>query len=181
MEIVDLQPTLKGNLLWLRPLLKEDFEALFKVSSDPLIWELHPEKTRYQREVFQRFFQAALGSKGALVALDSTTNEIIGSSRFNAFDPAKRTLEVGYTFLARKFWGHNYNMEMKKLMLSHAFQFADQIFFYIGENNFRSRRAVEKIGAKLLKKIEREPKEGAKYFATLYGIEKQMFLAGPLA
>ncbi len=179
-EGFNLQPVLRGKYLWLRPLAAADFEGLFKVSSDPLIWELHPEKTRYQRDVFERFFQAALDSKGALVALDAKTNEIIGSSRFSSLDLGSRRVEVGYTFLARKFWGKGYNTEMKRLMLSHAFQYVNNVYFYIGENNLRSRRAVEKIGAKLLEKIERQPKEGATYFATVYGIERSDFLQSPL-
>jgi RimJ/RimL family protein N-acetyltransferase len=181
MREFDLQPTLRGELLRLRPLHADDFESLFAVSSDPLIWEMHPEKTRYRRDVFERFFAAALESKGALVAADSKTGEIIGSSRFNALDPEKKSVEVGYTFLACKCWGKGFNTEMKALMLKHAFESVEKVYFYIGENNFRSRRAVEKIGARLLEKFERQPKEGAKYFATVYGIDKTDFLKNDAA
>ena len=51
-----LQPTLRGDLIELRPLQAEDFPALLTAASDPLIWEQHPESTRYQPEVFQRYF-----------------------------------------------------------------------------------------------------------------------------
>jgi N-acetyltransferase len=176
MSAFNLQPVLKGQLLYLRPLVPEDFDGLFAVSSDPLIWEQHPEKTRYKNDVFERFFQGAMDSRGALTAIDSKTGEIIGTSRFNALDLNQSCVEVGYTFLARRCWGSGYNTEMKSLMLKHAFQFVDRVYFYIGENNLRSRRAVEKIGATLLDKIERQPLEGAKYFATRYGLEKESFL-----
>jgi N-acetyltransferase len=56
----DLQPVLKGDLLELRPLRREDFQALYAVASDPLIWEQHPAKDRYQEEVFHAFFRDAL-------------------------------------------------------------------------------------------------------------------------
>ncbi|HEX4923120.1 MAG TPA: GNAT family N-acetyltransferase, partial [Bdellovibrionales bacterium] len=176
MSIPDLQPTLQGNLLWLRPLRDEDFNSLFAVASDPLIWELHPEKNRFQRHVFEKFFRAAIESRGALAAVDTQTSQIIGTSRFNAFDQAQRTVEVGYTFLARRCWGRGYNREMKALMLDHAFKFVDQVLFYIGENNHRSRRAVEKIGAQQLEKVKRRPQEGAEYFAVVYGINKVEYL-----
>ena len=45
----DLQPLLKGNLIEVRPLTKEDFDALFAAASDPLIWKQHPENDRYKR------------------------------------------------------------------------------------------------------------------------------------
>lgn len=172
----DLQPTLKGNLLRLRPLKPEDFEALFAVSSDPLIWEMHPEKNRYQRDVFEKFFAAAIESRGAFAAIDSQSGEVIGSSRFTAFNPEKKSIEVGYTFLARKCWGKGYNREMKTLMLNHAFRFVENVFFYIGEKNHRSRRAIEKIGARLLEMRERQPREGAQYFSAVYGLSKSDFV-----
>ena len=178
--MLNLQPVLRGELLYLRPLRADDFEALFKVSSDPLIWEMHPERTRYQREVFQRFFQGAMDSKGALVAVDAKTEEVIGSSRYTGYSPEKKLVEMGYTFYARKCWGKGHNTEQKKLMLTHAFQAVDEVHFYIGENNLRSRRAIEKIGARLLKIIERKPLEGATYASAVYGITKTGFLNGPL-
>jgi len=59
-EVIDLQPTLKGELIDLRPLRPGDFEDLFSAANDPLIWEQHPESDRYQRDVFQKFFDGAL-------------------------------------------------------------------------------------------------------------------------
>jgi RimJ/RimL family protein N-acetyltransferase len=172
----DLQPDLKGALIQLRPLRTEDFEALFSVSSDPLLWELHPERLRYKREVFRVFFDAAIQSKGALLAIDGATQEVIGSSRYSALNLKEKNVEVGYTFLSRKCWGKGFNREMKSLMLAHAFQYVDKVFFFVGEKNFRSRKAMEKLGAKLMEISERQPKEGAQYFACTYAIEKSEFL-----
>ncbi|PYP84391.1 MAG: hypothetical protein DMF61_20195 [Blastocatellia bacterium AA13] len=80
----DLQPVLKGTILQLRPLLPEDYRALYSVAADPLIWEQHPATDRYKEEVFQAFFREALESGGALIAIDSKDGQIIGSSRFHA-------------------------------------------------------------------------------------------------
>ena len=117
---MDKQPVLKGELLELRPLRPEDFDALFAVASDPLIWEQHPEWNRYQEPVFREFFRVAIESGGALVAIDRATGVVIGSSRFHGFDPATGEVEVGWSFLARAYWGGRYNGEMKRLMLEHA-------------------------------------------------------------
>ncbi len=56
-------------------------------------------------------------------------------------------MEIGWTFLARKYWGGLYNRELKDLMLAHAFRFVETVVFYVGENNIRSQKATEKIGA----------------------------------
>ena len=143
----DLQPHLKGELIELRPLTAEDWEDLFAVASDPLIWEQHPENDRYKEEVFKIFFKDALESGGAFVVTDTKDKQIIGSTRFHGYDPEKSEIEIGWTFLARKYWGGRYNREMKQLMLTHAFMFVESVMFFVGEDNIRSRIATEKIGA----------------------------------
>ncbi len=142
----DLQPTLKGELLELRPLRPEDFADLYAVASDPLIWEQHPAKDRYKKEVFEAFFREALESGGALIAIDCKDGRVIGSSRFHGHDHDQSEVEIGWTFLARSHWGGVYNREMKQLMLRHAFRFVDRVVFLVGPQNRRSQRAVEKIG-----------------------------------
>ena len=142
----ELQPYLKGELLELRPLEGEDFDDLFAVASDRLIWEQHPCSDRYQESVFQEFFRDAIASGGALVVIDRDTGRVIGSSRYNAYNETKREIEIGWTFLARSHWGGVYNREMKLLMLRHAFRFVDRVIFVIGATNFRSQRAMEKLG-----------------------------------
>jgi N-acetyltransferase len=142
----DLQPILKGELLELRPLQPADFHDLYAVASDPLIWEQHPIKDRYKKEVFEGFFREALESRGALIATDSKDGQVIGSSRFHGYDEEKSEIEIGWTFLARSHWGGIYNREMKRLMLRHAFKFVNSVLFLVGPQNLRSQRAMEKIG-----------------------------------
>src|SRR5437763_5813839 len=142
----ELQPTLEGESLRLRPLRADDWEALFAVASDPLIWEQHPAPDRYQEEVFKGFFRDALASGGALIALDARDGRVIGSSRFHGYDKQRSEIEIGWTFLARSHWGGVYNKEMKQLMLRHAFRFVKRVVLLVGLENLRSQRAVEKIG-----------------------------------
>jgi RimJ/RimL family protein N-acetyltransferase len=145
-DTFELQPTLRGTLLELRPLRPEDFEPLYAVAADPLIWEQHPKWDRYKRDVFEAFFEDALKSGGAFLVTDAKDGRVIGSSRYHSLDMAKREVEIGFTFLARSHWGGVYNGEMKRLMIDHAFRFVDSVTFVVGEKNFRSQKAVEKIG-----------------------------------
>jgi N-acetyltransferase len=142
----DFQPTLKGELLELRPLRAEDFHDLYAAASDPLIWEQHPVRDRYKEEVFRGFFREALESGAALIAIDSKDGQVIGSSRFHGHDEETSEIEIGWTFLARSHWGGIYNKEMKRLMLRHAFKFVKSVIFLISPQNVRSQRAIEKIG-----------------------------------
>jgi RimJ/RimL family protein N-acetyltransferase len=142
----DFQPVLKGELLELRPLRQDDFDALYAVASDPLIWELHPSSDRYKPDVFKEFFREAMESGGALIVLDARDGRVIGSSRYHGYDQAKSEIEIGWTFLARSHWGGVYNKAMKELMLQHAFAFVQSVVFMVGPQNWRSQRAMEKIG-----------------------------------
>jgi N-acetyltransferase len=135
---IDLQPNLKGELIELRPLTSGDWDNLFSVASDPLIWEQHPERDRYKEDVFRVFFKEAMECGGAFVIIDKKSQQIIGSTRFYGYHPEKSEIEIGWTFLARKYWGGRYNRELKRLMLAHAFKFVENVVFYVGENNIRS-------------------------------------------
>jgi RimJ/RimL family protein N-acetyltransferase len=128
-------------------LREDDWEALFAVASDPLIWEQHPAPDRYQERVFREFFREAMECGGGFVVIDKKTEHVIGSSRFIGYDEGRSEIEIGYTFLARASWGGVYNREMKELMLRHAFKFVRHVVFLVGEQNLRSQKAMEKIGA----------------------------------
>ena len=143
----DLQPHLKGELIELRPLTLDDWNELFAVASDSLIWEQHPERDRYKEGVFGIFFRDALESGGAFVIIDRRTQHIIGSTRFYGYDPEKSEIEIGWTFLARNYWGGRFNAEMKRLLLNHAFKSVESVVFFVGEDNVRSQKAMEKVGA----------------------------------
>ena len=146
-KMMDLQPTLIGNSIYLRPLHIKDAEGLYKVASDPLMWEQHPSQMLYERAIFDaEIFQTGLASQSTLVAIDSQTNEIIGSSRYYDIDEIHREIAIGFTFLARSHWGGLVNAEMKDLMLAHAFKWAKRVWFHVGIDNKRSQMAMKKIG-----------------------------------
>ena len=150
----ELQSHLENNLVKLIPLKKKDFEKLYQVASDPLIWEQHPNKNRYERIVFEKFFKDAIESGGAFLVLKKGSDEVIGGSRYYDFDEEKKLIAIGYTFLARKYWGITYNRAIKNMMLDRAFKFVDTVIFLIGTNNIRSQKAIEKLGARKVSEIE---------------------------
>ena len=142
----ELQPILTSEILEVRPLRADDWDELYAVASDPLLWAQHPNSDRYKPDVFRKFFDEALASGGAFVVLDRKTGRVIGSSRFHCYDLVRSEIEIGWTFLARSHWGGIYNGELKRMMMAHAFKYVDNVLFFIGSTNIRSQRALEKIG-----------------------------------
>jgi N-acetyltransferase len=168
----ELQPTLTGKRLELRPLKPTDFDELFTAASDPLIWDQHPENTRYKKEVFLTYFDSAIESKGAFAVVDRRSGKIIGSSRYCALKPEQSEVEVGYTFLERAYWGGEYNREMKQLMLDHAFKFVKRVVFVVGDTNWRSQKALQKIGASFWKNAEWKAHDGSVRKTVLFQITR---------
>ena len=179
---MDRQPVLEGERLLLRPLTPGDWKALYAVASDRELWALHPSHDRWQEPVFREFFADALAKGGALAVLHKDTDEIIGSSRFQGYDPADGGMvEIGWTFLARRHWGTGLNAEMKRLMLEHAFRFVDRVLFRVGADNLISRKAMTKIGGRLTGETWVEDRVGRPIEHVMFEIDRESFAAGPLA
>lgn len=143
----DLRPArLEDELVFLIPLEAGDYERIYQVASDPKIWEQHPSRNRYRREVFQAYFDSAVESQSAFLVFDRLSGQLIGCTRYYDYKPEESSVAIGFTFLACAWWGGRYNRAMKKLLIDHAFHFADKIIFHIGPTNYRSQQALLKIG-----------------------------------
>jgi hypothetical protein len=146
--MINWQPNdLEDDLVKLLPLKRGDLEALYSVASDPLIWEQHPANDRHEFKVFRKFFDDAMNTGSAFSIIDSRTNAVIGSTRYYDYDTAGSSICIGYTFLARRYWGGEYNSSVKTLMIDYAFWHVDRIRFHIGAGNIRSQKATAKLGA----------------------------------
>ncbi len=179
---MDRQPTLETERLVIRPLGEEDREALYAVASDPGVWEQHPIHDRWRREIFDRFFGDGLASGGALAVVDKRDGSIIGSTRYDKYDPDEGgVVEIGWTFLAPRYWGKGINPEMKRAMLAYAFQSVALVEFRVGDTNYRSRNALEAIGAVRTDRYELEKYQGKRVVHLVYEITRESFERGPLA
>lgn len=149
-----LQTNLDTEEVSLIPLKESDFESLYEAASDPLIWEQHPNKDRYKREVFEVYFKGAIESKGAYLIVDAMTNQVIGSSRYYDYKEEENSVLIGYTFITRAYWGKGYNRSIKALMLENAFKNVDKVYFHVGAQNIRSQIAMQRIGGIKVRDLE---------------------------
>ena len=171
----ELQPTLRGETVELRPLRPEDYDALYAAAKDPLIWEQHPDRERYRPEIFCEYFQTGIDSGGAFAIVDLLSGRIIGSSRYWNYKPSENEIEIGWTFLERAYWGGATNRELKHLMLEHAFGFIERVVLVVGEHNLRSQRAVEKIGGRLDRREPRPGRDGVERWNVVFVITRADF------
>jgi RimJ/RimL family protein N-acetyltransferase len=175
MTIPDLQPTLQGPRVIVRPVAPADWHEMFAAAADPEIWALHPVSDRYTENVFRAFFDSAIASGSAFSFVDRAQGTIIGSSRYYGHDPVAGEIEIGWTFLARPYWGGSYNLEIKRLMLAHAFSFVDTVVFWVGQTNWRSQRAMEKIGGVRRPELKTRLLDGKNRAHVVFKISKKDF------
>ncbi|MCJ2188629.1 GNAT family N-acetyltransferase [Novosphingobium beihaiensis] len=178
---MDRRPVLEGDRLMLRPLIPADWDTLYAIARDPQIWAQHPSHDRWQEPVFRQFFADAFVRGGALAIVDKAGGEVIGSSQFGpeeAENPGE--IEIGWSFLARAFWGKGYNAEFKRLMLAHALAHYDRAIFQVGEDNAISRRAMENIGGVLTDRTRVFERAGKIVRHVIYEITREGFKSGPL-
>jgi RimJ/RimL family protein N-acetyltransferase len=180
---MDRQPVLEGERLMLRPLTEADWDALYGVASDRDLWAVHPSHDRWREPVFRAFFDDALAKRGALAIVDKASGAVIGSSRFQFCDRHEEdgALEIGWSFIAREYWGKGYNAEFKRLMLAHAFRHVDRVVFRVGADNVISRRAMANIGGRLTGTTYFEERAGRPVEHVVFEITRESFAEGPLA
>lgn len=146
-EKFNTQPELIGKEIKLRPMVAADFEPLFAAASDPETWAGHPAKTRYQRDVFQGYFDMLLELGGTLVIIDIANDRMIGCSRYYAAPNQPDSMSIGFTFLNNAYWGGATNFDVKQLMHRHVFESFPELWFHIDPTNLRSQKATAKLGA----------------------------------
>jgi RimJ/RimL family protein N-acetyltransferase len=144
---INLQPVLENQTIQLSPLDGKDFDLLYAVAADPAIWQQHPNKDRWKKEVFQTFFEGAIQSGGAFRVIDKITGATIGCTRFYDHNSVDNSIFIGYTFYATAYWGRGVNPTVKAMMLNYIFQFVDKVYFHIGSENVRSQIAIGRLGA----------------------------------
>jgi N-acetyltransferase len=146
--------TLTGELVRLLPLTREHIEPLWTVARDPEIWRwtgtriTSPEEARSYVETALHWLE--LGTGLPFVIVHRTSGEIAGSTRYGSIVPEHRRLEIGWTWLARKWHRTGMNREGKLLLLTHAFETlgCNRVEFKTDALNTVSRRAIEGIGAR---------------------------------
>jgi len=180
MESPNLQPTLNGALVTLKPMHEQDWEGMFKAASNPKTWAGHVKRDRYKEDVFRAYFNSGLSSGSAFTIFDNKTQKIIGTSRYHEYKGDIAEIEIGWTFIDCAYWGGKYNADVKRLMLQHAFHFLDVVVFRVAEDNSRSRAAMRKIGGQRREGTFSKTDNGQIFPYVVFEIRKESFLAGPL-
>ncbi len=151
-RMIDREIVLESEGVRLEPLHSRHLSQIARVGNDPALWELTYGANPFTNDAdTTRWFADATCTQNTLAfaIFDLHTGEIAGSTRYLDIQPVNRKLEIGYTFLGRRFWRTHVNTECKYLLFTYAFEtWGAQRVQLKGEAiNVRSRNAMERIGA----------------------------------
>ncbi len=145
---------LTGEIIELLPLEKDHFDELEKISKDKRIWEFYvfdgADSDKFLKALDNALIEKEQGTQFPFVIFHKIDKKIIGSTRLMDIQLNHKKLEIGWTWLHPDYWATEVNLECKLLLLSFCFEKLNTLRVQLktDENNLRSRKAIEKIGAK---------------------------------
>lgn len=150
---VSKAPILEDERCLLRPLIAEDLDALWGIARQTELWQYMNSKVR-SREELKAYVETVLreqeqGRAIPFVIIDKNTYEVAGSTRYLNIAPEHKRLEIGGTWIGKRFQGTGLNKHMKFMMLEYAFQImgCQRVEFKTDERNLQSQAALSSLGA----------------------------------
>ena len=144
---------LEGTLVELLPLEEQHFDELALLATEPSIWQFIPVDMSSREKCLASFSKALIAKEKAnefpFVIFHKKDRKLVGSTRLMDISSENKKLEIGWTWLHPDYWAKPVNIECKLLLLSFCFEVlkAIRVQLKTDENNIRSRKAIQKIGA----------------------------------
>jgi RimJ/RimL family protein N-acetyltransferase len=145
---------LENEIVTLLPLQIDHFEGLLEIARDPALWELSPVRLQTDKDILS-YLEEAMREKTSGISIpftimDNRTGTIAGSTRYGSLSPAHKRLEIGWTWLGKRFQKSGLNRAAKFELLNYGFESLDlnRIELKTDALNMNSRNAILKLGAK---------------------------------
>lgn len=148
--------SLTGQVVRLEPLAEGHVDDLLLLAQDEAIWRYLPYGLLNTREKLRVHVQKLLCHQAAgetvpFAVIHLQSGRAVGMTRYMEIRPEHRGLEIGGTWYGAAYRRTAVNTESKYLLLQHAFETLSCIRVQLKTDarNLASRRAIERLGAKL--------------------------------
>ena len=147
--------TLRGSRATLEPLTHARRDELIEAVRDGELWKLWytfvPTPETVEAEIERRLEQQRKGTMLPFTIVDASSGKAAGMTTYMNIDAETRRVEIGSTWYRKSVQRTAINTECKLLLLTHAFEVLDcvAVEFRTHFINHQSRRAIERLGAKL--------------------------------
>jgi RimJ/RimL family protein N-acetyltransferase len=172
--------SLHGQIASLVPLEEKHFDEICRLANDPSIWKFSPigvngaDQPKHMDYLNKSLEKRSSGEWYPFVILEKKTGSMAGCTMFHTISYENRSLEIGGTWLHPQHWATGINTECKYLLLCYCFEKLNLIRVQLkaNENNARSRKAIEKMGAQFEGVLRKDKilEDGSLRYAAYYSI-----------
>lgn len=147
--------TLTGRHVTLLPLAQAHHDDFVEAVKDGELWKLWyttvPSPEGVRKEIDRRLDLQRQGSMLPFTVFHNQSGKPVGMTTYMNVDALNRRVEIGSTWYRASMQRTALNTECKLLLLRHAFESLNCIAVEFRTHffNHRSRRAIERLGAKL--------------------------------
>ncbi|SIT19479.1 Protein N-acetyltransferase, RimJ/RimL family [Thalassolituus maritimus] len=147
------QIVLEDDKVIMRPMSIEDTKGFSSIAFDEDLWRYYVMKLSSDLElanyIVSSIEENKAGRQHVFTIIDKATGLIVGSTSFGNISLKDRRVEIGWTWLGRKFQGTGINDHCKYLLLAYAFEQAGmlRVEFKTDVLNLAARNALKKFGA----------------------------------
>jgi RimJ/RimL family protein N-acetyltransferase len=145
--------TLTGKYVTLVPLSLDHLDDLIEAVKDGELWNLWytkvPHPDNMETEIKRRLHLQEMSTMVPFVVI--ANNKVVGMTTYDHIEENAKRVEIGYTWYSKSIQKSSVNTESKLLLLTHAFENlkAISVTFWTSSYNHTSRKAIERLGAKL--------------------------------
>jgi N-acetyltransferase len=177
-SVMDRNLLLEGESVRLEPLRAHHVPALRECANDAALWEYTFRENPFTNDTdAHRWFAQTQQEPDAVpfAVIDKRSGVLAGSTRYMDIAPHHRKLEIGWTFVSRRYWRTHVNTEMKFLMLRYAFEDwkAIRVQLKAESVNQRSRAAILRLGATYegtMRNFRIRPSDGSIRSVSIYSV-----------
>lgn len=153
-NILKTEIILENERVLLIPFENYRNQELKKIIFDDGIWDFMGMYIKNEED-FDRYIESTIKDKQngicyPFLIIDKLNNRITGSSRYGYLNHSSEKCEIGWTWYGKDFQGTGLNKACKYELLKFGFESIGfrRIQFSADEENIKSQRAIEKLGAK---------------------------------
>ena len=152
--MISSQLILETDKVLLRPLQHLDLAAFSSITTDSSVWKyfsmLLDDSVQLQRWVEVALQEREERKRIPFTIIEKSTGDLCGSTSYGSISWFDKRIEIGWSWLAKKYQGTGINFHAKFSLLSYAFEILDfeRVEIKTDNLNDRAKQGLRKIGAK---------------------------------
>jgi RimJ/RimL family protein N-acetyltransferase len=153
-KLIPSELVIETDKVLLRPVQELDFLSFHQLAQDEGMWKYFTlnlaDEDHLRKWMDAAYADRNAGTRRPFTIIDKSSQEIAGSSSMGNISYHDLRLEIGWSWLGKKFRGTNVNRHAKFCMLKYAFDELnfERVEFKTDNENERAKQGLRKVGGK---------------------------------